>query len=184
MARGENVVQMKQLQMKPTCLLAATAMLALFVGCAPSGEQDLDPTPHDSPAYPATEPVGVGATLGEVLDDPAAYVGKSITISGEVSDVWTPRAFALGGPAFMDDRRLLVVSRTDLPRVVSRDVDDMISLTDIVQVTGTLHIGPLEQVEQKVAFDLPAAAEALWEPNRPVLVAQHVFVTPRRQVNP
>lgn len=169
--------------MRPPRIIGILSVVAI-VGCGPSDGQDLDPTPHNSPAYPAAEAAGVGATLAEVLDSPGDYVGRQITISGEVSDVWGPRAFALGGPAFLDDRRLLVASRTDLPRIIARDVDDMLALTDIVQVTGTLHMGPLDDVEQQVAFDLPDAAEALWAPDRPVLVAQKTFVTPRRRVNP
>ena len=166
----------------PVATVAVASLLA--VACGQSDSQDLTPAPYDSPAPAAADATGAGATLAEVLDNPSAYAGRQITVSGEVSDVWTPRAFALGGPAFLDDRRLLVVSRTDLPRVIARDVHDMLALTDIVQVSGTIHIGPLEEVEEDVKFDLPAAAEGLWAPDRPVLVAQKLFVTPRRQVNP
>lgn len=158
-------------------------MLVAVVACGRTDGQDLDPTPHNSPASPAGDAPS-GTSVAEVMNNPSAFVGRRLTVSGEVTEVWAPRAFSIGGEAFLENDKLLVVSREDLPRIVARAPQELLSPTDIVQLTGTIHIGPLADVERQVAFDLPAAAEELWEPQRPVLVAESVIVTPRRVVNP
>lgn len=164
-------------------LLVTTGIVASIAACGGNTGQDLDPTPHNSPAFPAG-PMAAGASVADILENPSRFLGTPVTISGEVTEVWAPRAFAIGGDAFLDSQRLVVVSREDLPRIVARAPHEALSPTDIVQLSGTLHVGSLENVEREVGFNLPAAAEELWKPQQPVFVAESVIVTPRRTVNP
>lgn len=160
-------------------------MTSVLIGCGRNDRQSVEPTPQDPVASPASNSgMSTPTSVADVMNNPAQFLDQRVVLSGEVNQVWTPRAFSIGGQQFLENDTLLVVSREDLPRIAAREAHDRIAPADIVQVSGTVRRGPLAEVERETSFDLPAAAEQVWSEDRPVLVAERVVVTPRRIVRP
>lgn len=112
----------------------------------------------------ATEPDApdVGVTVGDITENPTAYMGQNVTVSGEVEEIYTTGAFTLDGGDWGMDDDLLVVGAT-APRAITED--------DLVQVTGEVRQFTLVDVERDLGADLDDEVFARWE-NRPVVVAQ------------
>ena len=60
-------------------------------------------TPNDSAGPEA------GITIGDITDNPNAFIGQTVTVSGEVEDIVGPRAFTMGDEGFLFGEELLVV---------------------------------------------------------------------------
>lgn len=106
-----------------------------------------------------------GATIDRILDDPRAYIGRTVTVRGEVDDLVGPRAFMLeDGDLFFDDE-LLVVSAGRLPRLVEGEGE--------VRVTGQVRRFNRAEVEDELGIRLDERPFADYE-GRPVIVARSV----------
>lgn len=153
-----------------TIALYAVGLLVLgwglfYSGCQPS-------SPDES---------GVG--LGDIVENPDQYYGATITVSGEVDRIYTPRIFTIGGGDFEHD--LLVLSTDSIALVEGRTEDVPVFEQDIVQVTG--EIQNLDPATLEENYDLELRDELEEEfAEQPVLVAQQsanqlhgIVVTPR-----
>lgn len=121
----------------------------------------------------AAEPTkGVNVTVSNILDDTAQYVGRKVTVNGEVEEVRNARAFVIEGDGFLMEDELVVVS-ADPPKPGTGEAGDFAE-DDMVQVTGIVRLYSIADIEREVGkvtleFDDP----------RPVLVADAVKVTTR-----
>jgi hypothetical protein len=111
-----------------------------------------DPADMDGPEY--------GITIHDVLDDPDRYLGRTVTLSAEAEEVYTPHAFKLS------DADLLVVSPRPLRFIVEEAT---------AYVTGTARIFDAEALEHELGVDLEAGALEKYV-GKPVIVTRSIRV--------
>lgn len=140
--------------------LLAVLAIALIIGFA---VWDDDPeTPNVAAAT---------ATIDEVAANPAEYAGEQVTLSGDVNNVLGPRSFILGSGA---GGQVLVIGAEPMDALGATGMASPAELADdTVQVTGTVRMFNLTEVERDVGADLNDQAFAGWE-GRPVIVASNL----------
>lgn len=124
------------------------------------------PGPSPSPRDQQT------ATLDQLLDRPATFFGRTVTVEGGVVEVLSPRTFRLSGDQLTEDEAILVVSTTPRP-----DATGLLE-GDRVRVTGAVRAFDVAEVERATGYSLDAALYADWE-DEPVVVATAITVTSR-----
>jgi len=131
-------------------LLAAVAAGLLVVGLAAQEEPELP---------------GRAVPVETVLDDPAMFVGREITVTGQV-DVLTDRALSLG------DEDLIVVARGRRnPRLETSGF----AVGDVVYATGDLQVLSADEVVERIPGTsiLPTLFQEF--ERQPVLLADEVI---------
>ncbi len=118
------------------------------------------------------------ATVDAVTEHPDLYLGKAVTVRGEVEEALGPRAFALEDDDLLFDEELLVVTDGPLRDRAGRTlgVDELIDRE--TWVTGTVRRFALADIERELAIDLDDTLFAAWE-GRPSIVAHSVRPAPR-----
>ncbi|MCP9496306.1 MAG: hypothetical protein MSG64_17830 [Pyrinomonadaceae bacterium MAG19_C2-C3] len=129
----------------------------LFTACA-----------SESPKERAAE-VG-GVTAAQVINNPNAYVGKTVTVSGDVEEIHSPRAFNMDSGASLGE--LLVLGREPFPQVPDGGNRGYV-INDTATVTGTVRMLVTAEIERELGWDLQPELEAEFNA-KPVLVAQTV----------
>jgi hypothetical protein len=129
------------------------------------------------------EPVGTtgasDATIADVVERPERFIGRTVTLRGEVERAYSPRAFTLGGDDLLFDRELLVLGRSGAAGHEAGSGDPVVE-TDAVQVTGTLRQMALTDLEREVGWDLDPELEVTLAGAPTVLIADRVQLTPRQ----
>lgn len=122
--------------------------LAVWIGFAVLGDDDDSAGPE------------LGATIGEIADDPESFYGERVVVSGQIRERIGTTALTIG------EAELLVV--------VARELTDDADVGDLIQVTGTVQ--PLSSY----AENDPAMGEVqgLGLEDRPVIEAENVNVEP------
>ena len=111
-----------------------------------------------------TEEVG-GVTAQQVIDNPETYDGKTVKVSGDVEEVFEPRAFNIDSGTSVGE--LLVIGRTPFPKVSDR----AIASGDIATITGTVRIlKSVADIEKEIGWDLNPNIEKTYN-MKPVLIA-------------
>jgi len=132
-------------------LLAATALLLVLTPPTAARAQD------------SAIPVAVDAIAG----DPGAYVGRTVTVQGQIGDVLGPGVLKIdSGGWFAPD--VLVVA--DVP--ADRD-HSFWTENDQVQVTGIVRVFHRSAFERELGLDLSQRVPDEWE-GRPVIYASEV----------
>ena len=132
------------------------------------------------PGYDGTDPSvpATGITTSEIIDHPEQYLGRTVTVAGEVDRVLGRWAFTIGGGDFIGDDRLLILSTVKLPQVPRRPADNPLLEDDIVQVTGPVRRFDLAAAERELGVDLD---DGLFDDHigRLAIVARSLALTPR-----
>jgi hypothetical protein len=115
--------------------------------------------------------------IEDIKENPSAYLGKSVTVSGEIESVYGPRAFQLGGRDFFDSE-IRVVTTQPLKDSVRRQANQPFAVDDIALVTGTVRNIVVADVEREFSFDLDPNYEIELE-NKPAIIATSVLISPR-----
>ena len=131
----------------------------------------------------------IGLSADEIITNPTKYVGKTVTLSGEVNDVFDPRIFTVGGHGFRGD--LLVISLDAIAAAPERTVEEPLQKNDLVLVTGRVEPFSVEGLERKYNLQLDPVLAGMFK-NRPVVVIGEsvaaalpsVVVTPRSAPEP
>ncbi len=131
-----------------------------------------------------SEPDTIGLSADEIIANPTKYVGKTVTLSGEVNDVFDSRVFTVGGHGFRGD--LLVISLDAIAAAPERTEEAPLRKNDLVLVTGRVEPFSAEGLERKYDLRLDPVLVGLFK-NRPVVVIGEsvaatlppVVVTPR-----
>ena len=122
------------------------------------GEWEGKPVVFAWSVYPAV-------AMQAIVEDPAQYQGRIVTVRGEIEDVVGPGLYRTGGEGWFDGGELLVVS-TDTPEQGrARWVDD-----DRVQVTGSVSTLWVSEAEREFGLDLDNNRLREWQ-GKPVLFA-------------
>lgn len=111
-----------------------------------------------------------GVTAREILENPAAFDSKTVTVSGDVERVFEPRAFNIDSG--IADGELLVIGQQPFPKVPDENGRGLTN-GDIATVTGVVKIFKTkEDFEREIGWDLtPDIGENYVA--RPVLIARH-----------
>lgn len=107
-------------------------------------------------------------TTEEVAESPERYVGKKLTLTGEVDEVFGDQAFELEGNDVIFDDELLVLTKSPLRLRGAMVQDD-----DMVMVSGTVRRFVVTELERDLGWDLSPELEVEWK-NKVVFVADSV----------
>ncbi len=110
----------------------------------------------------------VGVTLQDIENDPQAYVGQTVTVSGEVQQVVGANAF------IFDYGDVIVVGARELPQMTGTPTTDFFTGEPVVQVTGSVAIFSAAEMEQQLGYQLDDATFSQYE-GRPAIIAQEVL---------
>ncbi|WP_141734065.1 hypothetical protein [Oligoflexus tunisiensis] len=124
-------------------------------------------------------PVPASVRVEDIKENPALYLGKEVTVSGEIEKVFGTRAFQLGGTDFFDSE-IRVLTNQPLKESVRRRAEEPFRVDDIALVTGTLRNIVVADVEREFNFDLDPSYEVEFQ-NKPAIVATSVLISPRGQ---
>ncbi len=120
----------------------------------------------------------LGATVSDITDNPAEYLGETVTVSGEVDRALGTRAFTIGGQEFYGGDTLLVVSANPLPTTAGRPADDALLTNDIIQVTGPVRRFNVAEFEEAIGTEPEEGVFTQYE-GQPAVIARSVDLTPR-----
>lgn len=104
----------------------------------------------------------------DLLKSPAEYIGKTVSISGEVDRIFGPRSFTVGGEEF--GQSLLIVSEDSIAPVGGRTAEIPAAENDIVQVTGVVRRFDSTAFRKKYDVQLPSDAVSEFQ-GHPVVAA-------------
>jgi len=109
-----------------------------------------------------------GATVENVAEETQKYIGKTVTVDGEIARQVSPKAFIIQDKEFLGGEDVLVVSATAAPIIPDT----------FAQVTGTVRqVTNITEVEKEYGFDLEPQLEVELR-ERPIIVATTVALKP------
>lgn len=121
--------------------------------------------------------------LQDLLDSPSDHIGETVSVSGEVNEVFTPRSFTIGGSGF--GRQLLIVSTEPITPVEGRTEEIPAVEDDIVQVIGVVQRFDSTKFAQEYNLNLQQDVASEYQ-GEPVVVAlqgssamHNILVSPR-----
>lgn len=117
-----------------------------------------------------------GVTFGDIADDPEAWLGKMVTVRGDLADRVGPRSFTLSEPG-LGTGSFLVLAQNDqvIPAEEPIFGEQGAGAGETVQVTGNIRLFDLAEIEQEIGFDLQDTSFTDYD-NQPVIIAQTVNV--------
>jgi hypothetical protein len=107
-----------------------------------------------------------GVSLRDVAESVDQYIGKSITVSGEVSEVIGDRALRIGGAQWIK-RDVLVLTREPLPSGAEAP-----RRGDLVQVSGEVARFHRDELNQRTGIVVDQKIAATWEGGTLILADQ------------
>lgn len=169
-------------------LLALLAGLYLGACGSPEEQEAGEAGEQSTPAGGTTESVGPARaiTVTDITAEPEDFYGERVTVSGVVSELVGPEAFAIGGEELFGGEPLLIAGVQQLGAVVqggakeggAKEVDE----GDLVQVTGTVREFKKEEISNKVDYGIDDQYFSDFEGD-PAVLATSVVVTPRQGSN-
>ncbi|CAN5381499.1 hypothetical protein BH20ACI2_BH20ACI2_09390 [soil metagenome] len=115
-----------------------------------------------------------GITARQVIENPSAYVGKTVTVSGDVEEIWGPRAFNMDSGLTVGE--LLVIGREPFPQIPDAGNRAYV-VSDVATVTGVVRMLVTADIEREIGWDLDPRIEAEFNA-KPVLIAQSIAFRP------
>lgn len=144
--------------------LAAAALFALGAACSDEEEAPIEELP---------EPVAAASVEpAEIINNPASWAGKTVTVSGDVEEVWSPRAFNMDSGVTTGE--LLVLTKQPVPTL--QDFDPLVD--DVATVTGTVRMLVIGEIERELGWDLQPELETEFT-GKPVLVVDTAEIRPK-----
>lgn len=107
--------------------------------------------------------------LDKIVDNPAAYYGQKVTVSGEIQDIYNQRVFKLSDQIIGDE--LLVVTQNPLTERQMEEGEEFFQDNANVTATGEIRQLVIADLETELNFDFPESIEVEYT-NKPVLVAE------------
>ena len=144
--------------------LLVVGLLAWLLIAAMGGGR---PRATTDPAVRGAAPASV--TLATLARDPEEYYGKTVTVSGEITDIVSLNAVTLGD-------EVLVVTKQPLTDAQGKPIQAELYTKDTAQVTGTVREFDLSTFEQEAGVDLEDAKVTRWR-GEPAILATSVQIT-------
>lgn len=121
-----------------------------------------------------------GVSVATIIDNPSEFYGNQVTVSGLVTEVVGPDAFAIGGNEFVGGESLLIVGAQELPQIVEGIPEgEEIQAQDLVQVTGTLRPAEQQEITDEIGYELDNQVFEVFG-GEAAVVASQVVVTPQQ----
>lgn len=115
-----------------------------------------------------------GVTAQQIIENPDAYMGKTVTVSGDVEEIHGPKAFNMDSGVSIGE--LLVVGREPFPNLA--DVNDRAYIiNDVATVTGVVKKFVTADIEKEIGWTLDSAISSAFD-GKTVLVANSVGFKP------
>lgn len=175
------------LKLKFIIFTLVLSLTVLFIGCNDRTAETNRPivvtntnTTAVTPANTAVTTVpATGAVVapGTIVANPNAYIGQTVTVAGDVEEVFGPRVFTLDEETIAGNTDLLVLS-PQRPELNLEAIDNN-WLNDGVRVTGTVRRMVVADVERELGWDLDNELEVEYR-DRPVIIAQSIARTADR----
>ncbi|MDP8922022.1 MAG: hypothetical protein M3O34_04000 [Chloroflexota bacterium] len=126
-------------------------------------------------------------TVDDIAENPAAYVGQTVRVNGEVEEIDEPvgvgyRSFALEDSDFLFDEQILVIGATPLERAVGPGVAPVATpFADLdgrfVWVTGEVRPFNILEFERELGVDLDDTVYDDWE-GQAAIIARSIRIAP------
>lgn len=113
------------------------------------------------------EPPGL-QTVDNVEKHPSEFIGKRVTLTGEVDSVFNDRAFELGGLQWMFGGDVLVVTRT--PVTLGKE---KLAEGREIALSGVVREFVVTDIERELQWDLERKLEIEWQ-DKPVVIADSI----------
>ena len=114
-----------------------------------------------------SDPAAMKVRVSDLEENSAKYTGQTISVTGEVEEVFGPRLFKIDEPGWADlDREVLVYVPSSFAALVRED--------DAVTVTGTVRMITHPEIEGDLAWLEPGADSVVTFLKRPVLMASRI----------
>ena len=145
--------------------LAAPIAVATAIGLAACSDDSAGPE--------------AGASVEDVVEsdpdenDDTEWLGKTVTVSGEATEVVNPSAFRIGGDDLGGDSVLVVSSTADFTEMGADVSEDAVDADTVFQVTGTVREMEVASLEDEYGVDYDDAAFDEFEGEN-VIVADQV----------
>ena len=119
--------------------------------------------------------------LEQITENPSSFIGKTVTVAGEVQDVFSQQAFKIADQTAGEE--LLIVFPEALPAERAQEAEQLLADNANAQVTGVVRVATLAEYESDygLLFDDPGV-EVEFE-GKPVLVATNVMFTDASGMN-
>lgn len=148
-------------------LLAPAVLLGAGAGTGSAALAQATPTPARA----------AEVAVDSILDDPGAFFGKPVRLSGEVDAALGLHAFTVEDGDFVFDDDLLVLSRRPLSGLGGVPADTITSPELTARVTGTVRRFARADLARELGVLFEEDPFARWE-GRPVVVADSVRLVP------
>lgn len=110
-------------------------------------------------------------TLEQITENPDNYIGQNVTVTGEVQDVLSDRAFKISGETVGDE--LLVFASVDLTQEQLDQAEAFLQDNANVRVNGTITRATVVEFEEEYGIEFGTELEAEFE-KQIVLVADSI----------
>ncbi len=111
-----------------------------------------------------------GITADKVIENPSAYVGKTVTVSGDVEEIHSPRSFNMDSGASVGE--LLVVGREPFPNLADANNRAYV-INDVATVTGKIELLDAVKLKDEIGWDLDPNLVSQFN-GKPVLISQKI----------
>ncbi len=115
-----------------------------------------------------------GVTANQIIGNPSAYVGKTVTVSGDVEEVHGPRAFNIDSGSSVGE--LLVVGREPFPNLADANNRAYV-INDVATVTGKIELLDAAKIKDEIGWDLDPNLLSSYN-GKPVLVVTKAAFRP------
>lgn len=115
-----------------------------------------------------------GVTAQQIIENPSAYVGKTVTVSGDVEEIHGPRAFNMDSGTSIGE--LLVVGREPFPNLPDAG-DRVYVINDVATVTGVIRMLDDKGLKDEIGWDLDPNLMSAYN-GKPVLVVSKAEFRP------
>lgn len=157
----------------PEILMAAMLGLSLVAaGACGADEPEVAETPGAAAGGAARTGAGeeAGVDVAAVVDNPASFAGRTVTVRGEVEEIYSPRgAFALTGGGIVAENQLMVLVKGDKAPMLEEDRQ--------VRVTGRVRayaVAEIEEYERELGWQLTPELRGELEKVKAVMIAESI----------
>lgn len=158
-------------------LMFSAAVLLASCGEEQSAEENPAETAPAANEDPESAGQAIGVSVADIVDNPSEFYGKTLTVSGLVSEVVAPNAVTIGGSGAFEEE-LLIVSAQPLPQLAEGEEVEIVA-DDLIQATGTLQEFQISEFEEGLDTQFDDQLFATYE-GEPALQASSVALTPQQ----
>lgn len=150
-----------------TPLLLSMGLLCfalVFTACEPADEPEAmedDTVMMDEPAMDDVE-------IRELEGDPLEYVGQTVTVDGEIDDVYGPQVFSIEGGLFSGELTVIVPQGVAMSGVAMEEDAD-------VTIRGMVRAYVAAEIESEYGIVFGEGLDVDIEEREPILIAEQVM---------